>query len=101
MSQRLKAIYENGVLRPLGPLDLPEHSQVEIHVQRLEHSNPPSEHRLQVRHLLIEAGLSLPANDAVPTRSKPLTQERREELSRLFSSGKPLADLIDEDREGR
>ncbi len=30
MSEHIQAIYENGVLRPLAPLDLPEQSIVEI-----------------------------------------------------------------------
>jgi predicted DNA-binding antitoxin AbrB/MazE fold protein len=28
MTKRLEAIYENGVLRPLEPVDLPEHQRV-------------------------------------------------------------------------
>ncbi len=30
MSKKLEAVYENGVLRPLEPLDLPEHQRVTI-----------------------------------------------------------------------
>jgi predicted DNA-binding antitoxin AbrB/MazE fold protein len=30
MRKTLQAIYENGVLRPLEPLDLPEHQQVAV-----------------------------------------------------------------------
>ena len=33
MSEHIQAIYENGVLRPLQPLDLPENSIVEIDVR--------------------------------------------------------------------
>ena len=33
MSQNIQAIYENGVLRPLAPLDLEENSIVEIDVR--------------------------------------------------------------------
>ncbi|HEY0461903.1 MAG TPA: antitoxin family protein [Pyrinomonadaceae bacterium] len=33
MSEHIRAIYENGVLRPLKPLDLPENSVVEIDVR--------------------------------------------------------------------
>jgi predicted DNA-binding antitoxin AbrB/MazE fold protein len=32
MSEHIQAIYENGVLRPLQPLDLPEGSVVEIRI---------------------------------------------------------------------
>lgn len=33
MSQQIQAIYENGILRPLVQLDLPENSIVEIDVR--------------------------------------------------------------------
>ncbi len=33
MSQSIRAIYENGILRPLQPLDLPENEIVEIDVR--------------------------------------------------------------------
>jgi len=33
MSQNIQAIYENGVLRPLQPLDFPENSVVDIDVR--------------------------------------------------------------------
>jgi predicted DNA-binding antitoxin AbrB/MazE fold protein len=32
MAYRVTAIYEDGALRPLFPLELPEHSQVEIDI---------------------------------------------------------------------
>ncbi len=33
MSEHIQAIYKNGILRPLTPLDLPENSIVEIDVR--------------------------------------------------------------------
>jgi len=33
MNQPVTAIYENGILRPLAPLNLPEHIQVQITIQ--------------------------------------------------------------------
>jgi predicted DNA-binding antitoxin AbrB/MazE fold protein len=33
MKHDVEAIYENGVLRPLEPLDLPEHERVRLTVQ--------------------------------------------------------------------
>lgn len=38
MSEHIQAIYENGVLRPLQPLDLPENSVVEIDVRDVSES---------------------------------------------------------------
>lgn len=39
MSKRLEAVYENGVLRPLEPLDLEEHQRVTV---TIEASGAPS-----------------------------------------------------------
>ena len=36
------AIYENGILRPLAPLNLPEHVQVRITIQPLDKPKEPS-----------------------------------------------------------
>ncbi len=33
MNDHIQAVYENGILRPLTPLDLPENSVVEIDVR--------------------------------------------------------------------
>ena len=38
MSQNIQAIYENGILRPLQPLDLPENKIVEIDVRDITDS---------------------------------------------------------------
>ena len=39
MSEHIQAIYENGILRPLQPLDLPENSVVEIDVRDVSESD--------------------------------------------------------------
>lgn len=39
MSQQIQAIYENGLLRPLAPLDLPENSVVEIDVRDVKEND--------------------------------------------------------------
>lgn len=101
MSHKITAIYENGVLRPLTPLDLPEHSAVEIDVQQV--ATAPStkdSHAACARQALIAAEVSLPKNERQPYAST-LSAERREELARLFASTRSLGELINEDREGR
>lgn len=94
------AIYENGVLRPLTPLALPEHTRVQVHVRPVLAPTDAAEHRRQVREALVEAGLSLPSPPPPPA-SSPISAERREELARLFAAGRPLSELIIEEREGR
>lgn len=100
MINPVTAIYENGVLRPLTPLALPEHSRVQIYVQ--EATAPPNTtaHRQRVHEALVGAGLSLLIPPSPPAAS-PLSAKRREELARLFSTGRPLSELIIEEREGR
>ena len=39
MSQNVQAIYENGILRPLQPLEFPENSIVEIDVRDISKSD--------------------------------------------------------------
>ena len=49
MAEHMQAIYENGVLRPLAPLDLPENSIVEIDVRDIsENSNEKSVDRFKI-----------------------------------------------------
>lgn len=102
MSYSITAIYENGVLRPLVPLTLPEHTQVQLHIQPMLTSTlDVAEHRRRVQEVLVATGLSLPAPDTSPV-FKPLSAERRKELAQLFGrTGRPLSELIIEERKGR
>jgi predicted DNA-binding antitoxin AbrB/MazE fold protein len=101
MAQRITAIYEDGVLRPLSPLKLPEHSQVEIDIRQVCSATDHPAHRDQVNQALVKEGLSLPSIDTTARSATRLSPERREELARLFSVGGPVSELISEDREGR
>jgi len=97
MSQNIQAIYENGVLRPLQPLDLPENKIVEIDV-REETSNGEETHRDKVSRVLREAGLT---SQMKFPNAKRLSDEERKRLGKLFSGEKSLGEYIDEDREAR
>jgi predicted DNA-binding antitoxin AbrB/MazE fold protein len=61
MNSTVMAIYENGVLRPLTPLALPEHARVQVHVRQTAASSDAAEHRRRVREALVASGLSLPS----------------------------------------
>jgi predicted DNA-binding antitoxin AbrB/MazE fold protein len=99
MSQTITTIYEQGVLRPLEPLALVEHSQVKIQV--LEVTSPPNEadetHR--VEEALITAGLIKPLNP--PPDLFHISAARRQELARLYAVGGPLSELVIAERAGR
>ncbi len=43
MSEYIQAVYKNGVLHPLTPLDLPENSVVEIYVRDVVANNKKEE----------------------------------------------------------
>ena len=101
MAHRITAIYENGVLRPLSPLELPEHSQVEIDIHKVAAATDYSAHRAHINQALVKAGLSLPSSDITARSATRLSPERREELAQLFSVGGPISELISEDRGGR
>jgi predicted DNA-binding antitoxin AbrB/MazE fold protein len=89
MNYTTTAIFENGLLRPIIPLDLPEHSEVEITVQ----INDNSLHS-KVRKALKLQGQSKKIGDSI-------SDKRRAQIAKIFSTEKPLSDYINEDRESR
>jgi predicted DNA-binding antitoxin AbrB/MazE fold protein len=100
MTQTVTAIYEDGVLRPLSPLELTEHSKVEITVFEISQERDQQSHREKVDKALADAGLLSTARGTNDGASLPLSAERRQELADLFSVGGPVSDVINEDREG-
>lgn len=89
MNQTTTAIYENGLLRPLVPLDLPEHSEVEITIR----TGGDSLHKQVRKALKLE-------NRSNKTEAV-ISNERRKELAEIFSGEKPLSEYINEDRDAR
>lgn len=92
--QTVTAIYQNGVLRPLVSLDLPENSEVELEVKIIENKQNS---RQAISELLVKKGLSLRKKAAKPKQN--LSAEERERLAKIFSAPQPLGELISEDRE--
>jgi predicted DNA-binding antitoxin AbrB/MazE fold protein len=95
MTETVKAVYENGVLRPLRPLKLRERQTVRLQIVPEELTDSEDEAAIRT---LIEAGALTPP----PGRSdvEPISeQERRELADRLGRApGKPLSEIIIEDR---
>lgn len=89
MNYTTTAIFENGLLRPIVPLDLPEHAEVEITVQINDNSL-----RSKVRKALKLENRASKIEDTI-------SNERRSEIAKIFSAEKPLSDYINEDRETR
>ena len=67
MSQQIKAIFENGVFRPLEPVTLEEHQEVILSVGSNQDEN--------LADLAItffgDQGVELPVHPAVPVRDVP------------------------------
>ena len=97
MSYQVTAVYEDGVLRPLEPLTLPEHSMVAIRIDNIMAVSNLSVHRLRVREVLQRAQIAVSPIQKVEQRRR-LTRKRREELAQTFSKGKPLSEIIIEER---
>lgn len=94
MEETITAIYGHGVLRPLRPLELPEHARVEITIRA---QGQVAEQRRKIEMALQAAGLLAAAPTLAPSRSS-LSPERREELARRFGQGKPVSEIVIEDR---
>jgi predicted DNA-binding antitoxin AbrB/MazE fold protein len=69
MVKQLEAVYEQGVLRPLEPLALPEHHRVRLTLE----------------------GEDLPENGNISTRERAAANERREEFLWLANESGPYA----------
>ena len=62
MARQLEAVYEQGILRPLEPLTLPEHQRVYLAIEeaparlRWESTEPVHERRTELQWLASESG---------------------------------------------
>jgi predicted DNA-binding antitoxin AbrB/MazE fold protein len=102
METTLTAIYENGVLRPLTPLTLPEHAEVEISIRTHMPDAAEAEiHRRRVREALVAAGLMLTRGAISATTEGLLSEDARHALAQQIPAGRPLSEIIREEREGR
>jgi predicted DNA-binding antitoxin AbrB/MazE fold protein len=102
MGQIVTAIYADGVLRPLSPLDLPEQTEVEIEIRPapLPETHAISE-RIRAHQILVAAGLVVNHETWQAMPEDPVSEEEQVELDRAFAGGNPLSEIINEEREGR
>jgi predicted DNA-binding antitoxin AbrB/MazE fold protein len=102
MSQTITAVYENGVLRPLTPLALPEHARVELAVRPVEELTDAATQREQVRRALADAGV-LAYPERAPNAPEPLSSHERKALAQVLADAgvPPLSTSILEEREER
>ena len=99
MNGTITAIYENGVLRPLTPISLPEHTQVEIQILKQPLAADKIKERQQVRQALIEAGVIQPQTMTEPLQ--PVSETALAAAAQSLGQAGPLSDLIITERTGR
>jgi predicted DNA-binding antitoxin AbrB/MazE fold protein len=91
------AVYEQGVLRLLQPLSLPEHTCVRIQVLETEEGEEMNEVR-RAEAVLIAAGLIEPLS---PPRDLPeISEKRLAEVADRYAVGGPLSEVIIAERDG-
>ena len=96
MGQVVTAVYEEGVLRPLDPLNLHEHQEVLIEVLPGDAEGKIGEEAIRI---LVAAGLMRPPEPS-DAPVDPVSEERRRTLAELLgkATGKPLSEIIIDDR---
>ena len=96
MGKVVTVVYEDGVLRPLDPLDLHDHQTVRIQVLADEPNGDPGQEAIRI---LVAAGLMrLPERATIPPDPVP-EKERRALAERLGRApGRLLSEIIVEDR---
>jgi predicted DNA-binding antitoxin AbrB/MazE fold protein len=97
MTEIVTAVYENGILRPLRPLNLRERQTVRLQLL-LEEAEQEDEGDAAIR-ILVAAGLMRPPERGAPPPD-PLSEEERRALAERLAQapGKPLSEIIIEDR---
>jgi predicted DNA-binding antitoxin AbrB/MazE fold protein len=97
MNESITVIYEGGVLRPLQPLVLPEHTRLEVQIVRRRRS--PGNQRKAVYDALQTAGV---IGAQAPVENLPFISEAQlAAAARDLAVGGSLSELIIAEREGR
>jgi len=97
MNETITAVYERGVLRPLAPLLLPEHTQVKIRI--VEQVPSLREERQRVRQALLAASIIRPHSPIEPV--PPVSEAQLAAAANALAAAGPLSELIIAERDGR
>lgn len=90
------AIYENGMLRLLSPLSLPEHTRVKLVI----HLADASDEMRRVEQVLAATGLVTAPGGAAPSLA-PGSELRLAETAERYAVGGPLSELVIAERDER
>ncbi len=94
MSELVMAIYDQGLLRPLKPLNLPDRQTVMIQVL----SEVVSDKVDEIIQLLVKTGLLIPPSGS--SKVKSVSTKERQRIADVLgkATAKPLSQLIIEER---
>ena len=93
------AIYQEGILKLQEPLELPEGSRVIVYVESDQDPEAITVHRALVRAAMESLNRQESLTKVPPAQAPPLSEERCEYLARIFGEGRPLSEIIIEERE--
>jgi predicted DNA-binding antitoxin AbrB/MazE fold protein len=101
MAEIVTAVYENGMLRPLQPLNLRERQTVRLQIVQEEPvvQEEPDEIE-EVIQSLVASGLMRPRPSRGTPPPDPVSEEERHRLADIIgrAPGKPLSEIIIEER---
>lgn len=93
MGLTFTAIYEQGVLRPLQPLSLPEHTAVDLRiVPRTARVEKTFAYRQQVYEVLQAAGLIKP--QPVSASARPVSEAELAAAAKALALAGPISEMI-------
>lgn len=97
MNETIIAVYERGVLRPLQPLELPDHACVQVKI--IKQPSRIQKERRRVQRALLNAGVIGPRTSvgSIPQ----VSEAQMDAASRSLAAGGPLSELIIMERNGR
>jgi predicted DNA-binding antitoxin AbrB/MazE fold protein len=94
MSKNIAVIYEKGVLRPLRPLNIPEHTRLKIRI--MEPGDDGMTEAEKAYQVLVQAGLIRPSS---PSEVEPVSESERLQAADEYGQAGPLSDLIIAERD--
>jgi len=101
MAEIVMAVYENGMLRPLQPLNLREHQTVRLQIMPEEPATQEEPDEVEeVIQSLVASGLIRPPPKRGTPPPDPVSKEERRRLADIMGKapGKPLSEIIIEER---
>ncbi len=99
MNETITAIYEQGMLRLLTPLSLPERTRVQIQIVAPATAVHKGEEHCQVRRALLDAGVIRPRSQTEPVQ--PVSEAQLAAAGKTLAAAGPLSELVIAEREGR